>query len=400
MANIKHCFCSAPIIAVELEARVLDVCEQLRAILKGDKDGLLKASFFARARALLDDANVSSIINEVKTSANLSCFGNSAGGRLSIESKGLAYCFSVMSQHPGHAYLKDYLVGDWVVPQEEPLTLLEQALCGQYLTIEMFEILGVIGGGNFGRVLLARLKDSPGVMVVIKVEAFRPDDLQVYYARELHYGSKLKHKNVVKTLGYFPILQAGKGAMAIVQERCKHTLKDEVEQLLKNVADNLEVKLPVVCSILKKVVDVVVEFEKEGIFHRDLKPANILVALDGEIKVADFGLSRGTPGNQDTSMTVGVGTLLYMPPDKYLHDSYSIGRMFFEFIAGHLPEEKNWTFSYVATEFGMPDAVEGGTSVYDQAVELCYGMTNYNHVHRFEPQTAADKLDKLLNDLA
>lgn len=53
------------------------------------------------------------------------------------------------------------------------------------------------------------------------------------------------------------------------------------------------------------------------ILHRDLKPQNILVAANGELKLADFGLARAKSVPSHT-YSHEVVTLWYRPPDVLL----------------------------------------------------------------------------------
>ncbi|MCA9137424.1 MAG: serine/threonine protein kinase, partial [Planctomycetales bacterium] len=83
--------------------------------------------------------------------------------------------------------------------------------------------------------------------------------------------------------------------------------------------------------------------------HRDIKPENILMAKDGSVKIADFGLSR-ILGNETQSAALTrthqvMGTPRYMAPEQlagthsvdHRADIYSLGVVFYEMLTGELP---------------------------------------------------------------
>jgi cyclin-dependent kinase 7 len=75
------------------------------------------------------------------------------------------------------------------------------------------------------------------------------------------------------------------------------------------------------------------------ILHRDIKPNNLLIAADGEVKLADFGLARSF-GDPRYHMTSAVITLWYRPPELLFGarqysgavDIWSMGMVFAELL--------------------------------------------------------------------
>src|SRR6266404_1789040 len=82
------------------------------------------------------------------------------------------------------------------------------------------------------------------------------------------------------------------------------------------------------------------------VVHRDLKPSNLMVNLRGDLKVADFGISRSL-SDSVSMMTLRrhtSGTLVYMSPQQldgakasHLDDIYSFGATFYELLTSKPP---------------------------------------------------------------
>ncbi len=110
---------------------------------------------------------------------------------------------------------------------------------------------------------------------------------------------------------------------------------------------NGQLKPGEVLDILRQVAAALCKAAEHSIVHRDIKPENLMVARNGEVKVADFGLARAT-GDQSGRTQAGVtmGTPLYMSPEQIegrtvdsRSDIYSLGVAAYHMLAGRPPFE-------------------------------------------------------------
>ena len=71
-------------------------------------------------------------------------------------------------------------------------------------------------------------------------------------------------------------------------------------------------------SIIHDILNGLLTIEKNGYIHRDLKPQNILLAYDGRVKIADFGLSRQYKKGLELTNGGRVVTRWYRAPEVIL----------------------------------------------------------------------------------
>jgi serine/threonine-protein kinase len=100
-------------------------------------------------------------------------------------------------------------------------------------------------------------------------------------------------------------------------------------------------------DLMEPVLDALAAAHRAGIVHRDVKPENVLLADDGRVKVADFGLARAVSTATASSSTgVLLGTVAYLAPEQVERgaanartDVYASGILLFEMLTGSKPFE-------------------------------------------------------------
>ena len=174
----------------------------------------------------------------------------------------------------------------------------------------------LLGKGHFARVTLA-LDTVTGVNVAIKVI----DKKEMVKNRSIVESemSILKrmgrHRHIVSMLDFFE----DDRRFFIVMELCSGG------DLFSRIVDQGKYSEQQAVRCCRQIAEALVYIHSCGITHRDLKPENILLlssAIDSDIKLADFGLSKILPNIDDVMRTV-CGTWAYTAPEVIAHKSYT-----------------------------------------------------------------------------
>ncbi len=101
--------------------------------------------------------------------------------------------------------------------------------------------------------------------------------------------------------------------------------------------------------VFESVVAALAAAHHAGLVHRDMKPENVLLADDGRVKVADFGLARAISSASSVTAGAGtggvlIGTVAYLAPEQVERgiagprsDVYAAGILLFEMLTGETP---------------------------------------------------------------
>lgn len=203
-------------------------------------------------------------------------------------------------------------------------------MCDSLIGAEIanYHILELIGQGGMGCVYRAR-DQKMGRIVALKVIRHK---FGVFSAREGRALGQLSHPNIVSVF-HMDDNEAGVFiAMEYIDGRTLTHRKGlpwhETFPLLKESLLALE------------------HAHNKGVIHRDIKPGNIMVTDDRRIKVMDFGLAKVDTGDANRTITrFQAGTINYMSPEQvrglqhvdHRSDIYSLGKTFYELLAGALP---------------------------------------------------------------
>ena len=71
-------------------------------------------------------------------------------------------------------------------------------------------------------------------------------------------------------------------------------------------------------AITAHVCDALHYAHTHGVIHRDIKPSNVLINMEGQVKVADFGLAKFDDPSQSSGLTktgLAMGTPDYVAPE-------------------------------------------------------------------------------------
>ncbi|XP_064103586.1 aurora kinase A-like [Macrobrachium nipponense] len=208
----------------------------------------------------------------------------------------------------------------------------ERPNSGRKWCLDDFEIGRPLGKGKFGNVYLAREKKSQ-IVIALKVlfkNILTKSGVTHQVRREVEIQSHLRHPNILRLYGYF---HCEKRVYLMLEfARYGEMYKVLCSQPEKRFTEHQS------AHYMIQLISALKYCHSKNVIHRDIKPENILIAADGQLKIADFGWSVYSPNERRTTL---CGTLDYLPPEMIegrMYDEkvdiWSLGVLCYEFLAG------------------------------------------------------------------
>ncbi|KAM9065013.1 STE20-like serine/threonine-protein kinase isoform X2 [Sarcophilus harrisii] len=169
---------------------------------------------------------------------------------------------------------------------------------------DFWEIIGELGDGAFGKVFKAQNKET-NVLAAAKVIDTKSEEELEDYMVEIDILASCDHPNIVKLLDAFYY----ENNLWILIEFCAGGAVDAV--MLELERPLTESQIQVVC---KQTLEALNYLHENKIIHRDLKAGNILFTLEGDIKLADFGVSAKNTRTIQRRDSF-IGTPYWMAPE-------------------------------------------------------------------------------------
>ncbi|OMJ26497.1 Serine/threonine-protein kinase SMU1 [Smittium culicis] len=217
-------------------------------------------------------------------------------------------------------------------PTTKEMILRLKSICSSKDPTLLYRNLVKIGQGASGGVYTA-LQIETNSMVAIKQMNLELQPKKDLIINEILVMKESRHKNIVNFIDSFLHIED----LWVVMEYMEGgSLTDVVTNTLMT-----EGQIATVCRETLEGLD---HLHRKGVIHRDIKSDNILLSLDGEIKLTDFGFCAQLSDGYSNKRTTMVGTPYWMAPEVVTRKAYgpkvdiwSLGIMAIEMVTGEPP---------------------------------------------------------------
>lgn len=182
----------------------------------------------------------------------------------------------------------------------------------KYSMIKNYQKSKEIGSGAYGKVYLGLCQDKGKFIAVKEIEIKKLNIIGEKIKtieREIELLSKLDHPNIVKYLGmektndYF------------------YVFMDYISGgTINDLSNKFKLNESVIREYSKQILNGIVYLHENGIIHRDIKGSNVLVDVNGNCFISDFGSARITSDLKKEKVL--EGTLNYLAPELIKNTKY------------------------------------------------------------------------------
>jgi len=233
---------------------------------------------------------------------------------------------------------------------------LSQSWVGRKIA-DRYQLEELLGAGGMSAVYRAI---DPNLRRVVAVKLIHPHlsvnpNFVDRFKEEAAAVASLKHPNIVQV---YDFNNEGETFYMVMEYLAGETLQARMRRLNK-VGRKFTIEEAI--RICQQVCDAAGYAHKHDLVHRDIKPANIMLDVNGQAILMDFGIVKIVGGQYHTATGATIGTAVYMSPEQIRServdgrsDIYSIGVMLFEMLSGHPPYEADSALTLMMMHLNDP----------------------------------------------
>ena len=238
-----------------------------------------------------------------------------------------------------------------------------------------YRIDDLVGHGGMSSVYKATDANLKRVVAVKVIHPHLTGDAEFLrrFETEAEAVAQLRHSNIIQVFDF----SHEEGAYYMVME---FVAGESLQERLKRLSDSgRRLSIDEVVKIAAAVCDGAEYAHKRGMIHRDIKPANIMLSVQGDAILADFGLAKIAGTTQHTAAGAVMGTALYMSPEQIRGeqvdartDLYALGVTLFEMLGGRPPYTADSAMTVLMMHLNdpLPDVRELNPDVPDALVAV------------------------------
>ncbi|MEC7985815.1 MAG: protein kinase [Myxococcota bacterium] len=283
-----------------------------------------------------------------------------------------------------------------------------------------FRFLKKISEGTFGKVYMSEMITDSNFSKIVAIKVLHGKWIEheeiVQRSRdEARVLGLLNHRNIIRVEDLTSI----KGKCAVIMEYLDGV---DLKSLITYCSDRgLTIPLKVILDIIEAVSSAMLAAynvrpprggEPLKLIHRDIKPSNIMLTIEGEVKVLDFGTAQANfDGREAATVALTFGSAGYMAPERLLLDDtdrpsgdiYSLGVSFYELLSlkrfGKInPMREKFDVEIQNRIKLFEEALERyevDTSVKEAILGVVRQMLSYSHEERPDLQEMLNQMESL-----
>ncbi|KAI4373630.1 hypothetical protein MLD38_011736 [Melastoma candidum] len=229
----------------------------------------------------------------------------------------------------------------------------------------------MVGEGGFGYVFKGWIDENtfapakPGTGMVVAIKKLKSESYQGHkeWLAEVNYLGQLHHENLVKLVGY---CSESDNRLLVYEYMSKGSLENH---LFSRGVQPIPwaIRMRVAMGVARGLA--FLHSLDANVIYRDLKASNILLDVDFNAKLSDFGLARDGPTGDKTHVSTRVvGTRGYAAPEYVAtghltpkSDVYSFGVVLLELLSGRraLDDDKPGYLDETLVEWAKPFLSDG-----------------------------------------